>query len=197
MYSASHLSLHGVQRQNPARSHRGDCGVDSELLSQSNTALVLSTSWRQLEAVVDGLPAALRDHCWIQGELSKRRNITESTVMPSIKAMLPYHRIVILRAEGIDLPGATVSTQILCKLPFAVPDDPMGNLKRMVRRPRAGCVRNASLPMAAVRLAQAAGRLIRSETDRDIHHFGYVQLKPRVMANLLIRAIPPFAKEGF
>ena len=32
-------------------------GLIPELLSQSNTALVLSTSRRQLEAVVDGLPA--------------------------------------------------------------------------------------------------------------------------------------------
>ena len=48
-------------------------------------------------------------------------------------------------------------------------------------------------PMAAVRLAQAAGRLIRSETG-DIY---LDTAKNQALWSDLIRAIPPFAKEGF
>ena len=54
-----------------------------------------------------------------------------------------------------------------------------------------------SLPMAAVRLAQAAGRLIRSETDRGILTILDTRLKTKRYGRILIRAIPPFAKEGF
>ena len=51
--------------------------------------------------------------------------------------------------------------------------------------------------MAAVRLAQAAGRLIRSETDRGLFTILDTRLKTKRYGRILIRAIPPFAKEGF
>ncbi|MEK9528916.1 MAG: ATP-dependent DNA helicase DinG [Gammaproteobacteria bacterium] len=172
-------------------------GLIPELLSQSNTALVLSTSWRQLEAVVDGLPAALRDHCWIQGELSKgeilrrHRDAVDQGDASYIIGLSSF-------AEGIDLPGAYCEHVILCKLPFAVPDDPMGaTLSEWYEDQGRDAFMEYSLPMAAVRLAQAAGRLIRSETDRGMFTILDTRLKTKRYGRILIRAIPPFAKEGF
>ena len=172
-------------------------GLIPELLSQSNTALVLSTSWRQLEAVVDGLPAALRDYCWIQGELSKsemlrrHRDAVDQGDASYIIGLSSF-------AEGIDLPGPYCEHVILCKLPFAVPDDPMGaTLSEWYEDQGRDAFMEYSLPMAAVRLAQAAGRLIRSETDRGIFTILDTRLKTKRYGRILIRAIPPFAREGF
>ena len=87
---------------------------------------------------------------------------------------------------------------ILCKLPFAVPDDPMGaTLSEWYEDQGRDAFMEYSLPMAAVRLAQAAGRLIRSETDRGIFTILDTRLKTKRYGQILIRAIPPFAKEGF
>ena len=53
-----------------------------------------------------------------------------------------------------------------------------------------------SLPMAAVRLAQAAGRLIRSETDRGIFTILDTRLKPSVMVEFDSRSLRSLRK-GF
>jgi ATP-dependent DNA helicase DinG len=150
-----------------------------------------------LEAVVDGLPAALRDHCWIQGELSKgeilrrHRDAVDQGDASYIIGLSSF-------AEGIDLPGAYCEHVILCKLPFAVPDDPMGaTLSEWYEAQGRDAFMEYSLPMAAVRLAQAAGRLIRSETDRGIFTILDTRLKTKRYGRILIHAIPPFAKEGF
>ena len=64
------------------------------------------------------------------------------------------------------MPGAYCVHVVIAKLPFAVPDSPLEAahaelLERMGRNP----FMEISVPDAAVKLVQAAGRLLRKEDD--------------------------------
>jgi DNA polymerase-3 subunit epsilon/ATP-dependent DNA helicase DinG len=65
--------------------------------------------------------------------------------------------------EGVDLPGDLLRCVIIAKLPFPVPDDPLvqGRAERYDDP-----FREYHLPLAALRLRQGYGRLIRTKTDR-------------------------------
>lgn len=65
--------------------------------------------------------------------------------------------------EGVDLPGDQLKCVIIAKLPFPVPDDPLiqGRSERYDDP-----FREYQLPLAALRLRQGYGRLIRTKTDR-------------------------------
>ncbi len=68
--------------------------------------------------------------------------------------------------QGVDVPGASLSLVTIDRIPFPRPDEPL----LQARRERAG--REAfgliDLPRAATLLAQGAGRLIRTATDRGV-----------------------------
>ena len=65
--------------------------------------------------------------------------------------------------EGVDLPGDQLRCVVIAKLPFPVPDDPLiqGRSERYDDP-----FREYQLPLAALRLRQGYGRLIRTKTDR-------------------------------
>jgi predicted DnaQ family exonuclease/DinG family helicase len=69
--------------------------------------------------------------------------------------------------EGVDVPGSALELVVIVRLPFAVPSDPIVQAQ-MEEVERAG--RNAftslSVPEAAIKLRQGAGRLIRHRNDR-------------------------------
>ncbi|HON30274.1 MAG TPA: helicase C-terminal domain-containing protein, partial [Ottowia sp.] len=66
--------------------------------------------------------------------------------------------------QGIDVPGRTLSLVTLDKIPFPRPDDPLLQARRELAKAEA--FRTIDLPRAATLLAQGAGRLIRTATDR-------------------------------
>ena len=95
--------------------------------------------------------------------------------------------------QGVDLPGRTLSLVVLDKLPFPRPDDPLLE----ARRDAVG--RNISfsaidLPICATSLAQAAGRLIRTATDRGVVAVLDRRLATQNYRGNLIAALPPMAR---
>jgi ATP-dependent DNA helicase DinG len=66
--------------------------------------------------------------------------------------------------QGIDVPGASLSLVTIDRLPFPRPDDPL----MQARRERVGdrAFLTIDVPRAATLLAQGAGRLIRTASDR-------------------------------
>lgn len=69
--------------------------------------------------------------------------------------------------EGVDVPGSALELVVIVRLPFAVPTEPvvqaqMEEIKRAGSHP----FMEFSVPEAAIRLRQGAGRLIRHRTDR-------------------------------
>jgi ATP-dependent DNA helicase DinG len=68
--------------------------------------------------------------------------------------------------QGIDVPGPSLSLVTIDRLPFPRPDEPLLQARR--ERARADAFRTVDLPRAATMLAQGAGRLIRTATDRGV-----------------------------
>ena len=127
--------------------------------------LVLFSSRKQMEAVADGIRDNVSHEVLVQDTLSKgalldrhRANV-DAGRMSLIMGLASF-------AEGIDLPGAYCAHVVIAKLPFAVPDNPLEAahaelLERLGRNP----FMEISVPDAAVKLVQAAGRLLRKEDD--------------------------------
>ncbi|MGI9033984.1 MAG: ATP-dependent DNA helicase [Acidimicrobiales bacterium] len=94
--------------------------------------------------------------------------------------------------QGVDIPGPSCSLVTVDRLPFARPDDPVAQ----ARRERAGPAWFATvdIPHAAIRLAQGAGRLIRSASDRGVVAVLDPRLAEADYRHPLLRALPPMRR---
>ena len=90
--------------------------------------------------------------------------------------------------QGVDVPGATLSLVVIDKIPFPRPDDPL----MAARREAAGAqgFRLVDLPRAATLLAQGAGRLIRSATDRGVVAVLDPRLATASYSSYLVKSLP-------
>ncbi|MGD6978174.1 MULTISPECIES: ATP-dependent DNA helicase [Citricoccus] len=71
--------------------------------------------------------------------------------------------------QGVDVPGSACRLVVIDRIPFPRPDDPLGTARtREVSRHGGNGFMAVSAAHAAVRLAQGAGRLIRTTTDRGV-----------------------------
>jgi len=124
-------------------------------------ALALFTSWRAMRAARAALEPRLPYTILGQDDLPKPALIQafKDEETSCLFATMGFW-------QGVDVPGPACSLVVIDHLPFARPDDPMAQ----ARRERAGAAAFAAvdLPLAAVRLAQGAGRLIRTATDRGV-----------------------------
>ncbi len=96
--------------------------------------------------------------------------------------------------EGLDLPGRLCESLFITKLPFAPPDDPVGEaraewLRTSGRDPFSELV----VPATAIRLAQWVGRAIRTEEDQA-HVYCYDKRQVRTgYGQSQLAGLPPFA----
>ena len=98
-------------------------------------------------------------------------------------------------AEGLDLPGALCSHVIISKLPFKVPDSPVEAaivewLTKIGRNP----FMEVAVPDAALKLTQACGRLLRSETDTGTVTILDRRVTTARYGELLLSSLPPFTR---
>lgn len=134
-------------------------------LDEAIGTLVLFSSRKQMEAVFANLPAGMQSHILRQGEAPKSKLLAQHT------AQLQQQRASILFgldsfAEGLDLPGELCAHVIIAKLPFSVPNDPVGKTRAAWIEQKGGkAFLEISVPEASIKLIQAVGRLIRTEDD--------------------------------
>ena len=128
-------------------------------------SLVLFSSRKQMQEVARGVVEPLRELLLIQGEQPKSMLLAQhhqrlSDGLPSVLFGLDSF------AEGLDLPGDRCVHVIIAKLPFAMPDDPVGRtLARWIEKRGGNPFTEITVPEASIKLIQAVGRLIRSEQD--------------------------------
>lgn len=89
--------------------------------------------------------------------------------------------------EGFDASGATLRCVVIPKLPFANPTEPL-SCERNVREERAWA--KYSLPDAVLEVKQAAGRLIRTSTDRGVLVLADSRLLSRGYGKKFLSSLP-------
>jgi ATP-dependent DNA helicase DinG len=149
--------------------------------------LALFTSWRAMHAAADALRPRLPWTVLAQGDLPKPALVEAfaSDEQSCLFATMGYW-------QGIDVPGPSLSMVTIDRIPFPRPDEPL----LQARRERAGRAAFSviDLPRAATLLAQGAGRLIRTATDRGV----VAVLDPRLATAGyrwdLVRALPPMRR---
>jgi ATP-dependent DNA helicase DinG len=94
---------------------------------------------------------------------------------------------------GIDLPGEYCTHVIVAKLPFATFDSPLEEAKReWIENQGRSAFEELSLPEAGVKLAQAAGRLLRTVNDYGTVTILDKRLISAKWGERLLASLPPF-----
>ena len=160
--------------------------------TMNEAVLVLFTSRRQLEEVLNLLPFDLRERVLAQGELSK------AEIIKTHKERVDDERSSIIFglasfAEGIDLPGSYCEHVVIAKLPFSVPEEPIdATLAEWIKQKGGNPFMEISVPDAAIRLKQAVGRLIRTESDTGLITILDRRLVKRHYGKAILKSLPPF-----
>ena len=119
----------------------------------------LFTSWKGMDLAAEALVDRLDVPVLTQRDLPKPALIEqfradEATCLFATMGLF----------QGVDVPGRTLSLVTIDRLPFPRPDDPLLSARRDRLGPAA--FDEIDLPRAAMLLAQASGRLIRTKDDR-------------------------------
>jgi ATP-dependent DNA helicase DinG len=149
--------------------------------------LGLFTSWRAMEAATKALREVLPWPIFTQSDLPKPLLIQafKNDERSCLFATMGFW-------QGVDIPGRALSLVAIDRIPFPRPDEPLLQARReLLGRAAFGAI---DLPRAATLLAQGAGRLIRSPTDRGV----VAILDPRLATARyrwdLVRALPPMRR---
>ncbi len=183
LYCAAHLP----DPRNPAFPGQSHLELEALIAAAGGRTLALFTSWRAMQAAADALRPKLAYTVLTQSDLPK----------PELLAAFAREESSCLFAtaglfQGIDVPGPSLSLVTIDRLPFPRPDDPLLQARREVAGDASFNL--IDLPRAATLLAQAAGRLIRSTTDRGV----VAVLDPRLAKAGyrwdVVRALPPMRR---
>jgi ATP-dependent DNA helicase DinG len=95
--------------------------------------------------------------------------------------------------QGVDVPGPSLRLVVIDRIPFPRPDDPLASARQRAVAARGGNgFMTVAAAQAALLLAQGAGRLLRTMTDRGV----IAVLDPRLVTarygDFLRASLPPF-----
>ncbi len=165
-----------------------------EQVDLSRGTLVLFSSRAQLEATRDTFLQNWYDQLLCQGFLPKAEIVRrhkeridngDGSIIFGLASF----------AEGIDLPGEYVTHVVIVKIPFAVPDDPIqAAISEWLESRGRNPFMELTLPAASIRLVQACGRLIRTESDRGRISILDKRLLSQRYGKLLLDSLPPFRR---
>ncbi len=161
--------------------------LEALITAAGGRTLALFTSYKAMDAAADALRDKLPVRVITQRELPKGALIREfgGDETSCLFATTGFF-------QGVDFPGRTLSLVTIDRIPFPRPDDPLLSARREQLGP--GAFATIDVPRAAMLLAQAAGRLIRSTTDR-----GVVAVFDRRLGTAgyrwdIVRALPPMRR---
>ncbi|MCK4596725.1 ATP-dependent helicase DinG, partial [bacterium] len=138
------------------------------LLASRGGALVLFTSYEMLDRAYKELKESLGQQGILvlgQGKDGSRTNI--------LNRFRQEHESVLMGTnsfwEGVDIPGESLRSLVLTKLPFLVPTEPLveAHMEELEKQGRNSFTEYV-LPEAVIRFRQGFGRLIRRRDDRGV-----------------------------
>jgi ATP-dependent DNA helicase DinG len=169
--------------------------ISSELLKRINPkegTLVLFASNKQMQNVADLIYKKLECDLLIQGEYSKK-NILEKHISLCKKNKGSIIFGLDSFAEGVDLKGELLSHVIIAKLRFNVPTSPIEKTTQdYLNSINRNHFMEISLPDASLRLVQACGRLVRTETDEGRITIFDNRLKTKFYGKQLLDNLPGY-----
>ena len=167
----------------------------ADMVEKKAGTLVLFSSRRQMDEVFDRLDTDLQKICLVQGKYTNREMVRlhkervdqgKTSVLVGLASF----------AEGVDLPGDYCKHVIIAKLPFMVPDDPLHEaLSEWIEDKGGNSFFDIALPIASLRLIQACGRLLRTESDTGTVTILDKRLITKRYGGQLIDALPPFRRQ--
>jgi ATP-dependent DNA helicase DinG len=187
LYCAAHLP----RRRGRDSSAEVESAMHDEIATLVEAAggrtMALFTSWRAMQRAADAMRSRLPFEILAQGDLPKSALVEAFSSHPEscLFATMSFW-------QGVDVTGPTLSLLVIDKIPFPRPDDPLMS----ARRDRAGraAFTTIDLPRAATLLAQGAGRLIRSVTDRGVVAVLDPRLATAAYRWTLVNALPPMRR---
>ncbi len=161
--------------------------IEALVLAAGGRTLALFTSWRAMTAAAEVLAGRLPWPVLVQGELPKAA-LLEALSSQSAACLFATMSFW----QGVDVPGPALTLVVIDRIPFPRPDDPL----MAARRDAAGQAgfRTVDLPRAATLLAQGAGRLIRTATDRGVVAVLDSRLAKASYGPALVKALPPMRR---
>lgn len=180
LYCAAHLP-------DPALGNR-DKAVHTEIeqliVAAGGRTLALFTSYARLNAAYDDLSDRLDFEILKQDDLPKMEllrkfSANETSCLFATQSFF----------QGVDVPGSTLSLVIIDRLPFPVPTDPLMSARREVHGKSAFTA--IDIPIVATKLAQASGRLIRTQTDMGVVAVLDPRLVTKGYGKTIISMLPP------
>jgi ATP-dependent DNA helicase DinG len=166
-----------------------------KVIEKNAGTLVLFSSRHQMQQVYEGLDSELQKLVLLQGQYSNRELVRlhkervdqgDSSLLMGLASF----------AEGVDLPGNYCKHVVIAKLPFVVPDDPLHEaLAEWIEDNGGNSFFDLSLPIASLRLIQACGRLLRTETDTGTITIFDKRLLTKRYGSQLLDALPPFRRK--
>ena len=161
--------------------------LEALITAAGGRTLALFTSWSAMHRAVDELRPRLPFAVLDQTSLPK----------PALVAAFTDDEHACLFAtmgfwQGVDVRGSTLSLVTIDRLPFPRPDEPLLQARR--ERARAGAFALVDLPRATTLLAQGAGRLIRSASDRGVVAVFDPRLATARYRWEIVNALPPMRR---
>jgi len=95
--------------------------------------------------------------------------------------------------QGVDVPGSSLQLVVIDRIPFPRPDDPLASARQRAVAARGGNgFMTVAAAHAALLLAQGAGRLLRTMTDRGVVAVLDPRLATARYGQFLRASLPPF-----
>ena len=155
-------------------------------LALGGSVLTLFTNRREMETLYDRLRGRLDDagiRLLCQWRGTSKRRLAEDFLENRELSLFALRSFW----QGFDAPGDTLRCVIIPKLPFNRPTDPLARERSLRER---DSWRRYTLPEAIIDLRQAAGRLIRSSTDRGALILADSRLLTKSYGPTILEALP-------
>lgn len=172
--------------RHPAAHERVAEEVSELCLVSAGRALVLTSSWRALEAVATRVRERIPYELLVQGEAPRERLLERfrERVDSVLVATATFW-------QGVDVPGEALSLLVIDKLPFPAPGDPLVEARcERIAADGGDWFRDYALPSAVLQLRQGFGRLIRTHEDRGVVAILDPRLRSRSYGRAFLEALP-------